>query len=272
MGYFCELKIADFKPQDFQNLEIKLITLQRFVGINQLIGDPEMEMLLEFLAEELKDFSITEIEYAIKLAVAGHIEAKIDHWQAFTAQYLYPIFNKYRLLRSAVLNKYYTAEDELVSKSIKIQKPQLTKEEDFLQKKRMCESAFDNYKLTIPVIGMPKVFDVLWDLNLIPYTAERMRSFEKIAASELKVAAKHGGVDKAIYDAYLFSIKSKIDLSVSCHAKNKKEYELKLTGHNAIVNKTKEVATRNVFAYLVESNTEISTYFETNNLTTDAQK
>lgn len=269
----CANKIADFTPAEFQELEIKLITLQRFVGINQLIGDAEMTMLIEFLAEELKDFSLEEIENAIKLAVAGHIEVKIDHWQAFTAQYLYPIFCKYRLIRASVLNKYYNAEDKLRDIEKEKQKPMPSKEEQFLSDKRMCESAFENYKLTISIIGMYRVFDILWDLQLIPYKPEKMRQFEKMAAEELKAAARCGGIDKTLYDAYLYSLKSKIDLNDSAaQTKHPAEYETKLTGHNVIIHKTKEVATRHIFAYLVETKTEISTYFETLNLQANENK
>lgn len=265
--HHCGNKIADFSPTEFNELEIKLITLQRFVGINQLIGDAEMAMLIEFLAEELKDFSLAEVEYAIRLAVAGHIEVKIEHWQAFTAQYLYPIFCKYRLLRNAVLNKYFDAEDKLRGIDAKKEAPVPTKEEIFLANKRMCESAFENYKLSISIIGMHRVFDILWDLQLIPYTPDRMKEFEKIAASELKAAARHGGIDKAIYEAYLYSLKSKIDLNdKEAQKKHPIEFETKLMGHNSIIHKTKEVAARNIFAYLVESSTEITTYFETHNL------
>ncbi len=274
MEHYCANKISDFTPQEFQELEIKLITLQRFVGINQLIGDAEMAMLIEFLAEELKDFSLPEVEYAIRLAVAGHIgEVKIEHWQAFTAQYLYPIFCKYRELRFSVLNKYFDAADTLMGIDKKKAAPAPTKEEIFLSNKKLCESAFENHKLGISVIGMHRVFDILEELNLIPYTPERMKSFEVLAASELKACARHGGLEKTLYEAYLYSLKSKINLSdPEAKRKHPIEYETKLVGHNTIVHKTKEVATRNIFAYLVETATEITTYFESHNLEPAEQK
>lgn len=237
------------------------------MGINQLIGDSEMEMLIEFMVENCPDLSIEEIGYSIKLAVAGHIEVKIDHWQAFTAQYIYPILVKYRLLRAKISTKYYDELDKLTAKEIQEAKPELSKEEVFLNNKKLCQVAFDNYKLKISVIGMHKVFDILWDLDLIPYKTERMNHFEVIAASELKSLAKDGGLDKSIYEAYLYSLKSKIDLSDQKALKESPvEFNMKLMGHNAIIFKTKEVAVRNIFAYLVETNTEINTYFETLNL------
>ncbi len=271
INFHCEKKIANFTADDFAQLEVKLLILQRFVGINQLISDAEMEMLKEFLSEELNDFSISEIEYSIKLAVAGHIEAKIDHWQAFTAQYLYPIFIKYRLLRSAVLSKYYAAEDSQRAIEAKANRPTQTEEELFLSNKKLCISAFDNFKLKISIIGMHKVFDILWELNLIPYTKEKMLQFEEMALAELKGEAfRNGSFDKTIYDAVLYSLKSKINLEDPTAQKtHPAEFELKLIGNNALIHKTKELATRNIFAYLVETQTEIETYFQSHNLTTN---
>ncbi len=265
MNYHCENKIADFTNAEFNELEIKLITLQRFVGINQLIGDPEMDMLIKFFSEHLKDFSLNEIEYSIHLAVAGILDVKIDHWQAFTAQYLYPIFQKYRTHRHYVLTKYYNAEEKILEQEKQAAKPEMTPEEKFLSEKELVSGAFENFKLKIAIIGMHRVFDILWDMRLIPYKSERMNEFEKVAAVELKTLAKErGGRDKSIYEDYLFSLGSKIDLSSpEDFKKHPAGFERKLIGHNAIVHKTKEVAVRNIFSYMVENDADVETYFKT---------
>lgn len=259
------------EPDNFAKLEMKLIYLQRFVGINQLIGDPEMEMLKEFFVEFLADFSISEVDYAIKLAVADQLEVKLDHWQNFSAKFLHPIFIKYRLLRAATTAKYFEAADALLEKEVKAAAPERAKEEQFLINKRFCEAAFENYKAKINVIGLYKVFDILWDLNLIPYTKQRMKQFETMALSDLKAAARAGGSSRSAYDDAMFSLTAKIDLNEKDPAKRRApEFKKALAGYNALVYKTKELAARNVFAYLVETETEITTYFETYNLETSA--
>lgn len=262
--YHCDLKISDFKADDINLIEVELIKLQRTQGINQLIGDHEMEELIEFFLEQLKDFTLTEIKHAFRLKAAQLIDVqKRDQWQVFTAGALMPTLIEYRKLRAEVLRKYFDAEDKILEAEKEANKPKLTKEQIFIINKQLCEAAFDNYKNKIPVLGLHKVFDILWELNLIPYTVEKMNSFELMAVKDIKSRANQDKEGKEIYHAYLFSLNCDINIqNPKERIKDPKAFDKKLFGYNSLIHRTKELATQQVFAYLVETETDITKYFD----------
>lgn len=258
----CHLrkKIADFSPKDFNKLEEKLLLVQRAIGVGQLIGDLEMEWLIESFTRELTDFSIEEILYAIELLSYDHLEVEKRHFQAFTALYLNPVFAAYRKLRFSVLNKYYKAEDKIRELEIKTSTPGPTPEQVFLSKKNLTLSAFENFKSSITIMGLPQIFDFLWDLRLIPFDKNQMLNFEVLAALELKLLAKQGGIDRINYDSYCFYLKH--EKGGLTNKKNNTQYETCRVGYNAIVNKTKECAVKKVFVDFQVTEIDLSEHIE----------
>lgn len=198
---WCQNKISDFEPEEFNELEVKLIRLQRFVGTSRLLGDDEMEDLIEYLSDEFPDFASDEIVNAVKLAVAGKLavtdgrgrEIGAEHFNEFGALYLQRILRPYQNFRGSIIRKYYDIEEQMrrEAERAKIKPP--TEEQQWALRTSHAISCFDSYKNGGPMAGLHLVHETLLQAGLFPNEhEERFEKFKALAKQNVEIEARKG--------------------------------------------------------------------------------
>lgn len=197
---WCQKKISDFEEDDLRELEIRLIRLQRFVGTSRLLGDDEMEDLIEYLQDEFPDMATDEIDNAVKLAVAEKIvvtDARgrvmgAEHFNEFGALYLHRILKPYQNYRGSIIRKYYEGEEALRAAEKKKSTPAPTAEQLRVNAISHALSCFDSFSKEQPMAGLHLVFDTLQGEGLMKYDEARMQQFRDKAKENLEKEAKRG--------------------------------------------------------------------------------
>lgn len=188
-------KIAEFVNGDFKKLDKSLIKLQIFVGSQEPISNDAMDDLIEYLQDEFEEFSIIEIESAVKMAISGSMEVeRIENIRYFSAIYLSKILAQYRLERSRVILKYQKGED-IIAQELKDAHNKANAEKNNKQiMQDLCKSAFDNYKagknvMGFNIIGVNPIYKFLTEKGTIKHTEKEMHTFSKKADELLKLKA-----------------------------------------------------------------------------------
>lgn len=158
--------------------------------MSRLLGDEEMDDLIEYLTDEFSDLSTEEIENAVKLAVAGKItiingqgrEIGAEHFNEFGALYLQRILKPYQNYRGSIVRKYYEGQDALEAEEKEKNKPPRTAEEDRQAMIKLALSNFESFKAKEPIlVGLHLVFDCLQAEGLCQYDETRMKQFKEAA-------------------------------------------------------------------------------------------
>lgn len=176
-------------------MDKSLVKLQVFVGALEPMSDDAMDDLIEFLQDEFEEFSIIEIESAVKMAIAGSLDIdKIENIRFFSAVYLSKILTQYRAERSRVILKYQKGED-IIAQELKDAYNKANAEKNNKQiMQDLCKSAFDNYKegknvMGFSIIGVYAIYKFLTELERIKHTDKEIIGFEKRALELLKLRA-----------------------------------------------------------------------------------
>lgn len=167
--------------------------MQRLIGVTNLIGNYEMEALLNYLGDEFADFNTIEINCAINLAMAGHLgidERSKIHFNSFTPLFLSTILSAYRSYRLKIVANHNNefANAEATKTIIIVTEP--TPAEKFEAAKRSCINAFENFITDVPVAYMDKIYDQLNEYKIYTASREEQEKFEAKARENIDFRAK----------------------------------------------------------------------------------
>lgn len=114
------VKIKDLLPGDAEE-EVKKALRYVFalIGLKaqNIPGEVEKGVLIEFIISELGRFSPSEIVIAFRLAVKGELDVPATHFQSFSTFYLCQILKAYETRRIPALKALIAAKEELSQES-----------------------------------------------------------------------------------------------------------------------------------------------------------
>lgn len=197
-------KIGQFdESKDLQELEAALYVLQRSVGINQLLGDPEMERLITFLQDEFEDMNILELDCAINLANGGHLFVEKDgqHYQNFTALWLKTILTPFRVYRLKLITKHNNEVAEMELKELAVPAEPISAEQLLEIDKKYIIGCYENFTNGIPLAFHYRIYDVLSRNNLIIVTRDEQQNFEAKARDNIRRRASKDERAKTLLSA-----------------------------------------------------------------------
>lgn len=195
-------KIVDFgNGKDFTELEQGLYVIQRSIGVSQLIGEYEMERLMNFLMDEFDDFNLLEIDCAINLANAGHISVKENGnpYGSFTPLYLAGILQPYRQHRLAIVAKHNNETNDMFLAENRAPAKEPTPEEIVQADKAMINTCYQSFLTGSPTFFLDKVYDKAYGIySDLPYFNE----FTEKAIEVLRLKSKKDKRVKEIIQAF----------------------------------------------------------------------
>lgn len=188
-------KLRLFTPEDWTRVALQFQGLSKLMGLKD-IPPESCKFMIDFVKEEFKDFSFSEIENALKFNLAGKLEEKVQPYGQFNINYLSDVLILYRKKRQKEL-----------SKNIKLfQMPEKTQEEKDNELKQVMDEVFDelndHYKnkvTSFSFINGVKYYGCLKYFSMMPNYKEKQRK----TADDLWVNAK-----KATSDSYMGSLDS----------------------------------------------------------------
>lgn len=198
-------KIANFEASDYKDLSKQLVSFQRTIGITTLLGDDEIDFIIDHLCDNFSDFNAIEIKLAYGLAVSSTIpvpEKHLEHYDALTAQYLTRLLVPYRQYRAKLLNLHADEEIKFVTKADVSTKPLPTPEQQLQKDKQFCIAAFNTFTETKLSFGLHKIYDILYKYNLLTFTDDRKAAFKQKAIERLKYKAKQDTRVKTVMQAF----------------------------------------------------------------------
>lgn len=195
VDYYFEKKVSEFVEEDFAALDRKINLWQGFLGVKDILLEHHIHELMEYIQEYFMDFSIMEMDLAIKLAVAKelHIEDN-QHYNNFGALYLSKVFVAYREYRGRTIVRYFKHLDALVNED----KPKPnTEQQRILMNYTGSISLFTLFKNNKNIIDLGNVtFNYLDELGMIPFSSERRLALKKLSTenyiSNLKKKSEKG--------------------------------------------------------------------------------
>jgi len=173
--------MSEFDEGDFIELDKRINRWQGFLGVKDIITDDTIRELLEFLRDYFSDFSIPEMEFAIKLGISGEIQIEdTQHYNNFGAMYLSKIFGAYRKFRGKIIIFYNRELDNLLRESIQVS------EEGKLQiAYNSTIIMFSMYKKNNEVTDIGNcTYNFLEQIEVIPFNADRKAQIRGIAKTK----------------------------------------------------------------------------------------
>ena len=115
-----ELKIRFFDNANkgYNKLEEHIYIWCKFLGVKDMDED-NAQMLVAYLKESYKDFSIQEISHALMIGLQGRLNIDMEHYQNFSPIYLSKILNAYKIYRNKLIIKYRKEKEEYFDKKNK---------------------------------------------------------------------------------------------------------------------------------------------------------
>lgn len=112
---FEQPRINQLPDSDLPELRKLLMQLFALTGLrNENFPDKiQTDLLLNFLREDLGNFTISEILLAFKMAIKNELEIDANHYQAFSASYIARIMSAYTEIRTHHLKSIRASENAL---------------------------------------------------------------------------------------------------------------------------------------------------------------
>ena len=207
-----EVKIRDL--QDPEQIKQALRYVFALIGLraDQIPGEAEKAVLLDYIQNNLQNYTPNEIKIAFELALKGDFEADLNHFGQFSARYLLSVFNKYLDHRNKIAKEVMNQESK---KQLEQEQERLSNDPE--EKKRIRKEfiqaiiipAFEKFKETkrIDFGSVPVTF--VYD----QFKKEKLISFEEDPGKFFVISEKEK--EKIISEA------KKRTASDVNHAKNK---------------------------------------------------
>lgn len=211
--------------------------------------DLQKAVLIDFIKTELKQYSAEELTLAFRLAATKKIDVDITHYQNFSAVYLADVMNAYQLAQQNALKEYRQQLNQLNEMN---QSDQLTPEHkqnmfwDYVEKCLL--DVWDGYvktgKINFKHYSIKQMFDVLENqLCLLVLTGEQKREIFDHAKKVINVQIENPQCDTLEKLRFFNVMKSAIE-SGQHH----------IGHHDMVVNKAREIAIREFFSKIKNSN------------------
>lgn len=189
--------MSSFSGKEIALLEQELILIQKDVGVKQLLGDIEVERLIEKLLNEFEDFTIQEITHAVNEAVMGRLmfdgkPVDPNHYGEFGFMYLARILKAYQFYRGTIIRKYYDGEEQLRIEDQKANAAPLTEDQKRDSARKLALSNFESFCEGRPTVALHLVYETLNQAGLMKFPEEKMKVFRETALQNTKREAVRG--------------------------------------------------------------------------------
>lgn len=193
--YRHHLRVRDFSPAMVIELQERLLTISKLLGITNVPTIEVIQELSSFICHQYGDFGMDEIPYAFELYAAEklNLDKKVETFNKFQMRFVGQVLNAYRVVRSNALAK----EDERVrdEEYREAKKAEATKTPQQKQAEKNNEAKLYYVKLieyTTKQKALPLAFR--WDLvyehmkleGLIKMNNQEMVAFKELVIAKMK--------------------------------------------------------------------------------------
>lgn len=187
-----------------------LLTIQKYLGCKNVLQDDATENLISDLLEFFPEFTIEEIDRAVRLASNGQLDIDDnEHYEKFGSIYLSKILKVYRGIRNKVIRRYQQLEVQKITD----QQRKLSPEEIREIHREGCILKFEEFKKDghcydfgnasfhfLRKIGLIAPFSEEAEEGIRARALERMRANAAICADKGEKKAMFALVEKIIND------------------------------------------------------------------------
>lgn len=193
-----ETKIFDL---DGYKTEIRKLLLELFalsgLKAENFPDEYQTDLLINFIREEMGQFSVKDFKIAFRLAVKGTLDTDINHYQSFSAAYLGRIMSSYAPIRSRVLKSLQSNVNAL---KIDSQPTMTTAEKEQLRKDYILESIIKPWRyykktgqLTFGITPMRIIYETITeDLKILELTNDDKKRIHEQACNKIRANLNKG--------------------------------------------------------------------------------
>ena len=105
--HFTKKKFRDFEDFEINVISQKINMVSYSCGVREPLEDFECLVIANFLKNEFKDFSISELEAAADKYSAGKLDFNDSHYQVFGKNFIGSVLKSYRTYRNKQLKSYH---------------------------------------------------------------------------------------------------------------------------------------------------------------------
>ena len=187
--HITKKKFRDFEPTETGIIATKLNFLAFSIGIREPLQDIELMVLANFLINEFKDFSASEIEIAGDKYAAGKLNFKDSHYQILSKDFLGKLLKSYRIFRNKELVKFHEEKAKIYAE----ENPTTEEEKKQIHETFLKTVIFDPYEKCIEnntFMSLPddvafEMFLNLFKKGLFKPSDEEIQTFRVLACKEL---------------------------------------------------------------------------------------
>lgn len=131
--HFGTKKIRNFAEGEIEKGAQLVNTWSFTAGIREPLEAAEVHFVLNFLKNQFKDFSFTEVQEAFDLYSAGKLEFFESHFQSFTNDFISKVLISYKKYRNKALALYHRELEKMQEEKEPTQEEKDQIEQEFLQ-------------------------------------------------------------------------------------------------------------------------------------------
>lgn len=207
----CLPRLGEFREnKQLQELAAALLTIQKYLGCKNVLQDDATENLISDLLEFFPEYTIAEIDRAVRLASNGQLDIDDnEHYEKFGSIYLSKILKVYRNIRNKVVRRYQQLEVQKITD----QQRKLSPEEIQEIHRNGCILKFEEFKKDghcydfgnaafnfLRKIGLIEAFTEEAEAAIRERALERMRANAALCADKGEKKAMFALVEKIIND------------------------------------------------------------------------
>jgi hypothetical protein len=206
-------------------------------------------VLIDFIKTELKNFSAEELALSFRLAATKKIDVDITHYQNFSAVYLADVLHAFKKSQQSAMNEY---NQQLIKLNQMNKSEELTSEDKqrmFWEYVEKCLfDVWDNYiitgKINFKHYSIKQMFDVLENqLCILVLTADKKMEILEHAKKVINVQIENPQCD-TLEKLRVFNVMKTAIESGQHH----------IGHHDMVINKAREIAIREFFNNIKDSN------------------
>lgn len=183
-------RLSDAELPELKKLLLQLFTLTGLRNDN-FPDKIQTDLLINFIREDLGNFSIEEILLAFRMAIKNELEIEANHYQAFSAHYIAQIMSAYTKIRSSHLKLIRANENALKIESKMTHTPEELQE---IKKGYILESLIKPFryylksgKLTFGITPFSIIYKTMTeDLGLLNLSGDEKKVVYDQATKEIE--------------------------------------------------------------------------------------
>tara|TARA_R110002153_G_scaffold218036_1_gene370512 strand:- start:5196 stop:5915 length:720 start_codon:yes stop_codon:yes gene_type:complete len=103
----------EYEQEDKRTLATYLIGICSILGIKEVPTQDHIKYLTNLLVEEMPNFTVQELNKALRMAMVGKLSVDNNHYQSLTPMYLSSIVNAYKKHKLVVYKRYKQELDKV---------------------------------------------------------------------------------------------------------------------------------------------------------------